>query len=154
MTREEFIKVLEEKGYSYEIIGDKIVVTHKGDVDLDSLETLPPEVKFENKGYVDLRSLTSLPSLPSGVEFKNEGGVSLNSLETLPPDVGFENGGDVGLNSLTSIPSGVEFRNGSRYIELDSLTGGWFSAWNGNIEGISSNRLLNKMISDGLFDRR
>ena len=44
MTREEFIKELKYKRYSYEIVGNKIVVTHKGYVKLNSLETLPPEV--------------------------------------------------------------------------------------------------------------
>jgi len=77
MTQEEFIKVLRTKGYSYEIEGDKILVTHRGRVNLDSLQTLPP-----------------------GVEFKNKGGVFLYSLETLPPGVEFNNGGDVYLNEL------------------------------------------------------
>lgn len=39
MTQEEFIEVLEDlKGYSYEIEGDKIVITEDGDVYLDSIE--------------------------------------------------------------------------------------------------------------------
>ena len=97
---------------------------------MSSLTSLPPGVVFKNGGYVDLRSLTSLPL---GVEFKNKLSVF--------------------LNSLTSIPSGVEFRNGSRYIHLDSLIGGWFRDWKGNIEGIDEKRLLNKMISLGLFER-
>ena len=109
MTREEFIKVLDESGYSYEIEGDLIIVTHNG--------------------YVDLRSLTSLPP---GVEFKN--------------------GGDVYLESLTSISPGVEFRNEDR-VYLESLIGGFFNKWKGNIEGIEPKRLLNKMISLGIFER-
>ena len=130
MTQEEFKKVLEEKGYSYKIEGDKIVVTHGGDVDLDSLETLPPGVGFKNGRDVFLKSLTSLPP---GVEFKNGGRVYLSSLTSLPPGVEFENGGGVYLRSLMRR---------------------WFGDWEGNIEGIRSNRLLNKMISLGLFDRR
>ena len=110
MTQEEFIEVLEEKRYSYEIEGDKIIVTQDGNVYLSSLETIPSGVGFENDGNVDL---DSLETLPPGVEFKNEGGVGLNS-----------------------------------------LTGGRFSFWKGNIEGIKPNRLLNKMIEDGLLDRR
>ena len=131
MTQEAFIKVLDEKRYSYEIKGDKIVITHKGYVYLNSFISLPSGVVFENGGDVWLESLETLPL---GVEFKNEGGIY--------------------LNSLTSIPSGVVFKNVGRYIDLDSLTGGWFSAWNGNIEGIESKRLLNKMVADGLFNRR
>jgi hypothetical protein len=41
---------------------------------------------------------------------------------------------------------------------LSSLIGGsipdkWFNKWKGNIEGIDSNRLLNKMINKGVFER-
>ena len=108
MKQEEFIKVLDEKRYPYEIEGNKIVVTHKGFVDLRSLTSLPPGVEFKNRGFVDLESLTSLP-----------------------PGVEFNNGGDVYLN----------------------LIGGWFGKWEGNIKGISSKRLLNLMISKGVFKR-
>ena len=113
MTREKFIEILDIEGYSYEMEGDKIVVTRGdiyGDVWLNSLKTLPP-----------------------GVEFKNGGNVWLDSLEILPPGVVFNNGGDVFLKSIM---------------------GTYFSKWDGNIDGISPNRLLNKMIADGLFDRR
>jgi len=33
MTQKEFIKVLNRENYSYEIEGDRIVVTHRGGVD-------------------------------------------------------------------------------------------------------------------------
>ena len=110
MTREEFKKILKKKGYSYELVGDKIVVTHDGYVDLTPLKTLPP-----------------------GVVFKNGDVVFLVSLETISPGVEFRNRGDV---------------------NLESLVGARFHEWYGNIEGIEPNRLLNKMIADGLFDRR
>ena len=132
MTREEFIKVLDEKRYSYEIQGDKIVVTHDRNVYLHSLTSIPPGVVFRNGGNVDLDSLTSLPS---GVVFRN--------------------GHNVVLSSLTSIPLGVEFKNKGDVI-LDSLIGrigGEFDDWNSNIEGINNKRLLNKMIKDGIFER-
>ena len=109
MTREEFIAELKGKSYSYEIEGNKIVVT--------------------NKGYITLDYITSLPP---GVEFRNEGTVYLRSLKSIPP--------------------GVEFRNGGM-VKLESLTGGWIMYWRGNIEGIDPKRLLNKMISLGLFER-
>ena len=127
MTREEFIKVLDESGYSYEIKGDRIIVTHNGHVDLSALTSLPPGVVFKNEGSVNLRSLTSLPS---GVVFKNKG--------------------DVDLRSLTSLPPGVVFKNG-RDVYLGLLIGRWFDEWKGNIEGIESNRLLNVMIKQGVF---
>ena len=149
MTREKFIEVLDEKGYSYEIEGDKLVVTHEGGVDLESLTSLPPGVVFENRRGVYLRALTSIPP---GVEFKNGVDVDLRSLTSLPPGVEFRNGGYVDLRALTSIPPGVEFRNEGN-VDLESLTGGWFQDWNGNIEGIDEKRLLNKMISIGIFER-
>ena len=151
MTKKEFKQVLERKGYSYKIEGDKIVVTYEGSVDLSLLTSIPPGVVFNNKGGVDLDSLTSLPP---GVEFNNLGGVYLESLTYLPTGVGFKNDGHVDLESLTNIPSGVEFNNlGGVYLE--SLLGGnrYFGNWKGNIEGIDSKRLLNKMISLGLFER-
>jgi hypothetical protein len=46
----------------------------------------------------------------------------------------------------------VEFKN-KRDVVLGALTGGWFSDWKGNIKGIDSKRLLNSMISKGLFER-
>ncbi len=135
MTREGFIEILDREDYSYEVKGDKIVVTYKGWVYLESLTSLPPGVVFKNKGDVDLESLTSLPS---GVEFKNGGGVDLRALTSLPPGVEFKNGG---------------FKHGFGIVNLASLTGGFFDEWNGNIEDIDSKMLLNKMIKDGVFER-
>jgi hypothetical protein len=127
MTREAFIEVLDEKGYSYKIEGNKIVVTSiSGEVWLSDLTSLPPGVEFRNEDYVCLDSLTSLPS-----------------------DVVFNNGDYVSLESLTSLPSGVVFKNKGN-IWLGSLTG-WFYEWNGNIEGINNKRLLNLMIKQGVF---
>ena len=150
MTREEFIEVLDDKLYSYKMEGNKVTVTHERYINLNSLKTLPPGVVFRNEGDVALGSLTSLPS---GVEFRNGLGVDLDSLKTLPPGVAFKNGGSVHLGALTSLPPGVEFRNG-KTINLRSLTGGWFYEWEGNIQGIDSKRLLNAMISKGIFERK
>jgi hypothetical protein len=128
MEREEFIGVLEEEGYSYEIEGDKLVVTHDSDVDLGPLETIPSGVVFKNRGWV---YLGFLKTIPYGVEFRNEGYVNLYSLQAIHPDVEFSND------------------NG---IYLSSLIGGWFNEWeDNNIEGINNKRLLNLMISKGLF---
>ncbi len=127
MTREEFIKVLDEKGYSYDIEGDKIEVTEDRLVLLGSLKTLPPCVEFNNVGYVDL---SSLETLPPGVEFNNEGSVNLESLETLPPGVEFNNKGIVNLNSLI---------------------GSLLNEWKGLIKDITSKSLLNGMIKRGVF---
>ena len=151
MTQEEFIKQLDKEDYSYEIEGDRIIVTYKGYVDLEDLTSLPPGVVFKNKGYVDLNDLTSLPS---GVVFNNGEDVYLQSLTSLSPGVEFNNGGYVDLRSLTSIPPGVEFKNRGN-IDLRSLVGGngYFVEWAGNIEGIDPKRLLNVMIKQGVFER-
>ena len=80
------------------------------------------------------------------------GDVWLDSLTSLPPGVVFKNKGDVYLYSLTSLPPGVEFKNGGN-ADLKSLLGGngYFVEWKGNIEGIDPKRLLNVMISKGMF---
>jgi hypothetical protein len=126
MTQKEFIKELEEEGYSYETQGTKTLVIHEGVVRLDSLTHLPP-----------------------GVEFKNVGGVSLDSLTHLPPGVEFKNRGGVYLPSLTHLPPGVEFKNAD-WVYLSSL-GLDTDEWVGNIEGIEGKRLLNLMIKRGMF---
>ncbi len=150
MTRKEFIEVLEEKDYPYEIVSDKIVIPkHVMDVNMYSLETLPPGVVFKNRSAV---YLDSLKSIPPGVEFRNGGGVFLKSLETLPTDVVFMNGTFVWVNALKSIPPGVEFRNGGG-VFFESLIGTWMSLWEGHIKGIANGnkRLLNLMIKRGIF---
>ena len=147
MTREEFIKALKAKSYSYEIVGDKLIVTHSGSVNLRSLKTLPSGVEFKNREDV---YLTKLVTLPSGVEFNNGGYVNLSSLETLPSRQRFNNKGDIELAKLSTIHSGVEFKNeGDVYLE--ALTGDWFSEWEGNIEGIGNKTILNTMIKRELF---
>jgi hypothetical protein len=152
MTQEEFIKVLDKKGYSYEMMGDSVVVNggdSEGVVYLESLTSLPPGVVFRNRGFVWLDALTSLPP---DVKFRNKGSVDLNALTSLSPGVEFRNGGDVDLRSLTSLPPGVEFKNG-KGVRLSDLIGDWSHEWKGNIEGIDSTRLLNLMINKGLFER-
>ena len=147
MTREEFIQILDEKGYSYEIKGDKLVITRNLNVMLGSLKTLPTGMVFNNGGDV---LLYSLETLPPGVEFNNGEDVYLNVLKTIPPGVEFNNGGYVFLDSLKTIPPGVEFNNGGD-VYLDSLIGYYFHEWKDNVEGISPNTLLNGMIKRGVF---
>ena len=149
MTQKEFIEVLEEKGYSYEIEGDKIIVTYKDRVDLRDLTSLPPDVEFKCGWYVNLSDLTSLSS---GVKFENGGDVYLYVLTSLSPGVEFKNSQNVWLDSLTSLPPGVVFKNGWN-VNLRDLIGEWFDDWEGNIEGVTSKRLLNLMIKRGIFER-
>lgn len=147
MSQEEFIKVLKKNHYSYEIEGDKIVVTYKDDVIFGALTSLPTGVEFKNKGDVYLSSLTSL--LPV-VKFRNKGHVYLGDLTSLTPGVEFRNKGHVVLKALTSISPGVVFDNEENVI-LKSLIGGWFNDSKGNIDGIDNKRLLNMMIKRGMF---
>ena len=170
MTQKEFIKVLDESGYSYQIKGDRIIVTHEDDVDLQTLDTIPSDVEFENGGDHAITSISSgvvfrnsghvimrsLPSLPSGVEFENAGNVGLPKCTSLPPVMEFKNEGLVVLTSITSISPGVNFKNGGDVflgmVKIGrSLIGGFFSDWQGNMVGIDSNRLLNVMIKQGVF---
>jgi hypothetical protein len=146
MTQKEFIKVLDRENYSYEIEGDKIIVTRKGHVELGSL-TLPPGVEFKNGGDVFLHRLQSIPP---DVEFNNVLDVFLRSLTSIHPGVEFRNGGDVFLESITSLSPGVEFNNGGM-VYLPSLIGGHFNKWEGYIRGIDDKRLMHLMISKGMF---
>ena len=57
MTQEEFEQVLKEKGYLFKREGDETLVTHQGSVNLRSLKSLPPGVRFENQWHVYLSSL-------------------------------------------------------------------------------------------------
>ena len=129
---EEFIVELESKGYSYYMsIGGNIIV----------------------KG-ADSVFLQNITSLPSGVAFKNTSDVYLDSVTNISPGVRFENGWNVLMRSIENIPPGVSFDNRGD-IYLDSLIKGGFPGnWRGNIEGINYKRLINKMISIGLFDKK
>jgi len=94
MTREEFISILEEKGYSYRIEGERIIVDNEGFVWLYGLTTLPENVEFRNVGAVAL----CLTTLPENVEFRNSGNIFLKRANPLPledPDLIFQNTGDV-----------------------------------------------------------
>jgi len=148
MTREEFIKELDDLGYSYEIEGNKIIVTHsESHVDLNHLTHIPPNIIFNNVMDVDLESIKYVPP---GVEFRNEGSVYLASVISISPDSIFNNGWAIDLGPLKKIPPSVVFNN-KGWVNLDWFGSSW--EWRGNIEGVDAKRLLNKMISLGLFER-
>ena len=128
MTREEFIDVLDNEGYSYEIEGGKLIVTagdSEGNFDL-YLGSIPSDVIFRNPGYV---GLVYIDNIPSGVDFRNGGDVIFSPVTSIEKDVRFNNDGEVHLN----------------------IFGSWVHHWSGNIEGVDSKRLLNLMISKGMF---
>jgi hypothetical protein len=105
---------------------------------------------FKNGGSVNLESLKSLSP---GVLFDNGRHIYLDSLESLSSDVIFNNGGHVFLESIISISPGVVFNNKGD-VMMNSFFNHFFGDWEGKVSGISSKRLLNKMIKDRLFDRK
>jgi hypothetical protein len=133
MEREEFKKILIEKDYPYEEIGERILVgLHRGDIDLSGLK-----------------------SIPSGIVFRNMGGVHLNSIEEIPSGVVFMNGLYVYLKHLRRIDPSVRFFGYSA--PLSPLWGKGepfeFPIFIFGIPGIEDRIILNKMIALGLFDR-
>jgi hypothetical protein len=171
MTQEEFIKVLESKGYEYDISGDSIII-NEGDkknnivslekidsmpsdvefskncvgVRLNNLKELPPRVYFNNSSYVNLESLEYINT---EVEFNNGAMIHLDSLKELNTNVKFNNRGYVAFNALEKISPDFEFNNdGNVYFRNFST-----KTWDYSIDGINSTRLLNFVISKGLLER-
>ena len=144
MTREKFIEILEDKGYLYEIEGDKLIVSCNtkgrhvyltkikslpsnvvfdatcGKVELDSLIKIPNGVEFHNRGGCDL---FKVKEISQGIVFNNSDYVSMGSLKNLPEntDVIFKNGGSIEFGSLDTLPSNIEFNNWER-INLGAVT--------------------------------
>jgi len=140
MTREKFIEILNREEYSYEIQGDKIVVTDKEDVHL-----VGSSFKKEDEVYIEI-----IHSIPDGVIFKNRGLLNLGSLEKIPEDVEFRNTGDLWLSGISTseIPPGFLFKNAG---SIDFSNEHWDHEWSGNIEGINDKRLMDLMIKHGMF---
>ena len=107
MTQEKFIEALDEKGYSYKIEDERVVVDFNGDVILNNLKELPSGTIFANGGGVNL----SLKKLPSDVIFENNGITFLGNLKKLPSGTIFKNRGDVYLNYLEKLSSDAIFEN-------------------------------------------
>jgi hypothetical protein len=134
MEREEFKRVLREKDYPYE-------------------ETLTRIMVGKYRNAIDL---SELKSIPSNVVFRNMGSVSLDSIEEIPSGVVFMNGLYVYLNSLRKIDPSVRFFNQGERIYTFTKTVGDLTFWSFSfgVPGIEDFRVLNKMISLGLFWRR
>ncbi len=77
----ELKRILDEKGYDYQDLGNELIINHKGYVDLPSLTSLPDNIQFNNGENVHLDSLTSLPN---NIQFNNRGNVWLSKLRSLP----------------------------------------------------------------------
>ena len=128
MTQEEFIEELSHTEYSYEIKGDKIIVT----------------------GDEEGNFIMYLPSIPSDVIFSNPGDVELFYIENIPSRVEFNNVGSVRIPGVTSIGKDVYFNNNGP-IYLRSIFNTWLDYWSGSIKNVYDNRLLNLMIKQEVF---
>ena len=122
---------------------------NSGLVDLSSLVNLPSSTQFNNKGGLNLDSLTEIPI---GFEFNNGTYLLLTRLKRLSPGITFNNTGAIQFESLESISPDFVFE-GPEYFYLGPFIEEFFHYWDGNIEGLHPKRLLNKMISLGLFDK-
>jgi hypothetical protein len=119
MEREEFMEVLEDKGYWYSESpqGKIIIESYSVDILMQDLKSIPPNITFNNKGHIYLESLEVLPE---GIVFNNQEGVYLDSVKSISPDVEFYNGGSVYLRALKDIPKGFTFSNETA-VDLNSL---------------------------------
>lgn len=133
MTREKFIKELDKRGYSYEIIGDNLFVTNGesfpstsfSNVLLKKLKSIPENTIFKNIGNVDL---TSVNNIPHGVEFQNEGNVYLNPNAHISNKTFFKNSGFI--------------RKGDTVIRFDNN-------YDIHLSGISKSRMINLILGRG-----
>ncbi len=152
MTKERFIDILRNEGYSFEVVEDKIVVTDgsRGHIYLD-IDRMPPNVDFVNEGFV---SIPVLLEIPEGVSFNNSGYVSLPWVKRIASGTVINNGGYVTLRRLSNIPVDVQFKNrGEIYaagIHIDSSDIQINPEVLG-IKGISNRSLFNLMIRQGVF---
>ena len=137
MTREEFIKELDDKGCPYEIEGDNLVVLGK--------------IK-EYSGRAEGVNLDHLREISTNIIFRNKGYVWLSELLEIPPNVKFENDGYVYANSSKGISRSVEFNNSS-WIRFEDIEVGDIGEFILGIKGINDKRLFNKMVSLGLFEK-
>ena len=103
MTREEFIRALDERGISYSLEGERIVVG-SGD-----------------EYYIDLGD-PWITSLPPDVTFRNVGSLNLGEISQLPEGVVFDNGGAIFAEGVTRIPRGTKFGKRVKSILIKSGT--------------------------------
>jgi hypothetical protein len=103
------------------------------------------EVRKKNYPYIMEDVTMIFPSRIYNIGFDS-------NVDSIPANIEFRNGGNINFAYVTSISSSVKFMNEGD-VFLGSLIGKWFGVWEGNIEGVRSNRLLNLMIKKRLFER-
>jgi hypothetical protein len=141
MTREAFIAYLESRNIDFELsTSGMIVITHKEEVRLNH----------------------EVDEIPSDVEFRNPSQVRGSWVKVVNPNVIFNMQGKYGASATVWLPDvekiypGVEFHNNGscilKVLERPKISNvSFFRHWDGNIEGVDSNRLLNAMIKRELF---
>jgi hypothetical protein len=148
MTREELIEQLDKDKITYNLAGNGVEITgsnglaYKWNVTIHHIKTLPSGVIFNNKGNVHM---ADLHEISEGVQFNNGGnivlGVAPQGIKIHPSTV-FNNGKGKIM---------IGYNRGGRY--MFNTSGDWGESWNGSIDDIDSKRLLNHMISKGLFEK-
>jgi len=140
MTIEEFKSALDQKGIFYEMEEERLVIECYSDLKLNRIKTIPPGVIFRYwlSGVYPAVYLNDLEEIPPGVEFMG-GRIYLNSLRRIDPSV------KIGSNCVMVCPMlGEETIN-----DVPVIYHFLFA-----IDGIEDWRILNKMISVGLFNIR
>ena len=129
MTREDFIKKLDDILCPYNIEDGKIIIPVGSYSDLTSLESLPEGIKFVGEGVMDLSNLIEIPY---GTEFNNSGVIFLYGVKKIHPEVKFNRNQQICLRGLVT---GTKFPFSFR------------------VDGISDSYILNNMISLGIFNK-
>lgn len=136
MEREVFKRILKEKNYPYSVEGGVLVVGRgKSGLCLD-VRSIPPDVKFVNDGGTELNFIEKVPP---GVEFRGSS-IYLRNVRSISPSVRFTNRYSTVLCPLL----------GSRFHENGGILSPPFPF---AVDGIWNWRILNRMISLGIFDR-
>jgi hypothetical protein len=132
MTREDFIKKLDDILCPYNIEDGKIIISVGS--------------------YSSYSDLTSLESLPEGIKFVGEGVMDLSNLIEIPYGTEFNNSGVIFLYGVKKIHPGVKF-NQNQQICLFNLVVGTKFTFRFRVDGISDSYILNNMISLGIFNK-
>ena len=173
MTREQFKKDLTILSrVLWRESGEKIIITNpsegSGTVFLIGYGKIPFGIEFENSGSVHLitteisegtvfRNAGSVyleqKEIPKGVVFANDGSITLRGASYIHGGVKLENSDSILFeNGFPKIAPGVEIKNKGMIISPDQR-GDLFNSLV-DIEGISSQRVMNFMIGEGLLDRK
>lgn len=163
-ARERFIRILDNKSYTYRIIDGNIEVEYNEEgtphLDLSRILEVPDNVTFINEGNLWLDSVTKIGD---NVNFNNGGILNLSSLENINPTTKFNNRGLIDFKGIKQIPEGFEFNNGGGVyllsLKMEDLKNVSFKKninvsfegldtreWDCSIPNIKNGRLVEKII--------